>query len=136
MKKSSIAPCGLICDLCYGYQREKNKCGGCNSDGNKNAYCQKCSVRQCPEKKKETDFCNKCFRYPCKRIKDLDKRYKTKYNESILENFQQINEVGIRMFLKSQNEKWKCTVCGKLLCVHKKTCDHCGSVNSMYPEQS
>lgn len=29
MKHISIAPCGVICDICLGYQREKNKCVGC-----------------------------------------------------------------------------------------------------------
>ncbi len=133
MNTKSIAPCGLICDLCYAFQRKKNKCDGCNSSGNKTAHCSNCRIKQCPEKNKETDLCIKCGKYPCKIIKDLEKRYKLKYGESIFDNFNLIKDSGIREFVKLQSEEWKCSNCGELLCVHNPRCSYCDSVNTKFP---
>jgi len=132
MKSNSIAPCGLICDLCSGYQREKNTCVGCNNDGNKPGYCEKCSIKFCEEKKGNSALlCSKCSKYPCRRLKNLDKRYR-KYGESPIENFKSIEENGIRVFLREEKTKWECPQCGQLLCVQKRTCSKCGENNKMY----
>jgi len=50
MNNKSVAPCGVICDICLGFQRTKNKCVGCNSIGNKPYHCTVCSIKACPEK--------------------------------------------------------------------------------------
>jgi hypothetical protein len=134
MTTSSIAPCGLICDLCSGFQRERNKCDGCNGKGNKPTYCSKCSIKLCPERSKDTELCYKCENYPCKKLKNLEKRYKIKYGESLFCNFEMIKEIGIRAFIKQQNDEWKCPTCGKILCVHKVKCNYCGSQNRKHPK--
>lgn len=134
MKTKSIAPCGLICELCYGFQREKNKCDGCNSNGTISSYCLKCTIKNCTEKKDPQELCYKCSKYPCRRLKDLEKRYTSRYGESLMHNFQQISEIGIRRFVKEQIEHWKCPECGQLLCVHKELCAYCGAVNSKFPD--
>jgi hypothetical protein len=133
MNTKSVAPCGLLCDLCSGFQRNKNKCNGCNADENKTSHCSACRIKQCAEKKDDQELCLKCKKYPCKIIKNLEKRYATKYGESLMRNFAQIEELGIRAFVKSQNEEWKCPTCGSLLCVHKTTCKHCGAINARHP---
>ncbi len=127
MKYSSVAPCGLICDLCYAFQRTKNRCAGCNSGGVKTSYCERCRIKQCPEKADDSELCNKCAKYPCKSVKNLDKRYSVKYGESAIANFDMIKEKGIRAFIREQKEKWKCPCCGSLLCVHKAVCQNCGN---------
>ena len=131
MKCSSVAPCGLICDLCYAFQRPKNRCEGCNSSGNKTSYCEKCRIKQCPEKADEYELCNKCAKYPCRIIKNLDKRYSLKYGESAIANLDLIKEKGIRAFIKDQKAEWKCPRCGNLLCVHKTACQNCGHSREM-----
>lgn len=50
MNSKSIAPCGLICDLCLYFQREKNRCVGCNGKGDKPHYCTVCKIILCPER--------------------------------------------------------------------------------------
>jgi hypothetical protein len=135
MNYRSVAPCGLICDLCLGAQRQKNKCVGCNYPGNKPPYCIKCRIKNCDEKNgNDRLLCNKCPKYPCRRLKDLDKRYRRKYGESLVENFKLINEIGIKNFIRQENEKWKCEKCGELLCVHRSKCLHCGAVNNKFPK--
>jgi len=45
----TIAPCGLICDICLGLQREKNKCAGCTNTGYKPFHCDACRIKLCAE---------------------------------------------------------------------------------------
>jgi hypothetical protein len=128
-----IAPCGIICDLCLGFQREKNKCVGCIEKGNKPNHCSVCKIKNCPEKNgNEELLCNTCNKFPCKRIKDLDKRYRTKYGENPIENLQDISKGGMENFIEVSVEKWKCKKCGKLLCVHREFCILCKEKNQYY----
>ena len=134
MNNKSLAPCGVICDICLAYQREKNKCVGCLNTGNKPYHCTVCSKKACPEKNgNEEMLCYECAKFPCKRIKDLDKRYVLKYSESPIQNLYKIKEIGLTQFIELEKEKWKCTKCGQLLCVHRETCLNCGSNNSYFP---
>lgn len=130
MEKKLISPCGMNCSLCLGYQREKNQCKGCNSDIEAMPIiCQRCIIRNCEViKNNESGFCYECDKYPCRRLKDLDKRYRTKYNMSMLENLQNIKEKGVDEFIQSEEERWKCPQCGNLLCVHRNSCQKCNYV--------
>ena len=133
MNNSSIAPCGVICDICLGFQRDKNKCVGCNQTGNKPYHCTVCSIKSCVEKKGNVKLlCNDCVKFPCRKIKNLDKRYITKYGESPIQNLKKIKEIGFDTFIKLEKEKWKCTQCGHLLCVHREICLICGYKNEHF----
>ena len=134
MNNSSIAPCGVICDICLGFQRSKNKCVGCNNTGNKPYHCTVCSITNCEEKKGNKKLlCYECNKFPCRRIKDLDKRYIAKYGESPIQNLRRIKEIGLDSFIESEKAKWKCSECGHLLCVHKEVCLNCGNLNDYFP---
>ena len=138
MDTSLIAPCGLNCALCSGYQRQKDRCGGCNSDNVRPGYCTSCSVKLCPEKAGDkTKICGPfCTTFPCRRLKDLEKRYRTKYGESLMENIALIEEIGLEAFAAREEVKWKCPQCGELLCVHKPNCLNCGNQNEHYPREA
>lgn len=138
MDKKSVAPCGVICDLCYGFQRQENKktvkCVGCNHTGNKPNHCNMCAKKLCPEKEgDETLRCSACQKFPCRKIKDLDKRYQKNYGVSIIQNLKDIEEIGMESYIKREKEKWTCKNCGELLSVHKDSCVHCGSKNIYFP---
>ncbi|MGE5396634.1 MAG: DUF3795 domain-containing protein [Chitinophagales bacterium] len=125
LDKSLIAPCGMNCGLCLAYLRPKNKCTGCNGpDLSKPAYCIKCIMRNCETiQKNESKLCYECDTFPCKRLKQLDKRYRTKYSMSMIENLNNIKEFGMDEFIKNQTEKWKCPTCGGAICVHRGCLD-------------
>lgn len=118
----------MNCALCLAYQREKNYCPGCR-EVNKDRFKHRrtCIIKNCEYfKKSKEKFCNdKCKKYPCRRLKNLDKRYRTKYHMSMLENLEDIKKLGIRQFVKNEKKRWKCEQCGNLICVHRG-CLRCG----------
>ncbi len=122
-----IAPCGMNCTLCLAYQRDKKRCLGCNSnDFNMPKHCQKCVIKNCENKKSiNPRQCYECKNYPCKRLKQLDERYKNKYNMSMIENLNNIKIIGIEEFLVNEQKKWKCEKCDALICVHRNKCLKC-----------
>ena len=126
-KSKLIAVCGINCSLCYAYQRKKNTCPGCRHlQGDMPISISNCKIRNCDLIKNEkVQYCYECQEYPCKPLKQLDKRYRTKYDMSEIENLEYIKKYGIRKFLKKEEEKWKCPACGGTICVHKKYCLVC-----------
>lgn len=70
-------------------------------------------------------FCTECGDYPCRRLKQLDKRYRDKYHMSMIRNLNEIREKGMDAFLQSQEEKWNCPDCGGTICCHNGLCLSC-----------
>ena len=130
---SLIAPCGMNCGLCLAYQRDKNTCPGCRMfDEKKPESCQKCIIVNCEHiKNSESGFCYDCEKFPCKRLKQLDKRYRTKYSMSMLENLEYIKNYGLKQFTEKEVERWKCPNCGAVRCVHRNFCLKCKNVCSV-----
>ena len=123
-----IAPCGMNCGLCIGYLREKKPCSGCHKkdDENKTQSCRCCILVYCALlAETESGFCFDCKKYPCTRLQNLDKRYRTKYGMSMIANLAYIKEHGLEEFIKREEEKWKCKVCGAGLSVHRNFCLNC-----------
>lgn len=131
MEPLLIATCGMNCGVCIGRLREKNKCPGCREfDAYKSSYGRKCIIRSCQILKiNNWKFCSdKCEKYPCLRLKNLDKRYRTKYGMSMIENLENIKTAGIEKFVESEQSRWKCPKCGELLCVHRVSCLKCNEI--------
>jgi hypothetical protein len=127
-KSKLIAVCGMNCGICMAYLREKNKCPGCRgSDVNKFKSVINCRIKNCKELKENNyKFCYFCKKYPCERIKHIDKRYQTKYNMSMIDNFKFIEQNGMVKFLKKERQKWSCPNCGGTLSCHRLICYKCG----------
>ena len=125
--KYLIAPCGMNCGTCIAYLRNKNKCPGCRVySADKAISIQRCIIPKCVHlDKTESKFCYECEKYPCKRVKQLDKRYRTKYNTSFIENLAMIKEKGIEKFLVFESKRRTCHNCGSLLSVHRDYCLTC-----------
>ncbi len=127
-----ISPCGMNCALCSSYLAFKNDV---TSKGVKMPYCKGCRPRNknCAFLKKscskllngEVNFCFECTSFPCDRLTSIDKRYKSLFRMSMIENLNLIKEKGIDKFLTEQNEVWKCKSCGELICCHNGICYKC-----------
>uniref|UniRef100_UPI003522A4DE DUF3795 domain-containing protein n=1 Tax=Enterocloster clostridioformis TaxID=1531 RepID=UPI003522A4DE len=126
MKAEWIAPCGMNCRLCYGYIRPRNQCPGCRaSDDSKPKSCTNCSIAGCAKRNQnQWQTCALCDT-PCRRLKDLDKRYRSKYHMSMIENLATIRDQGMQFFLQQQEDAFCCPVCGLTLCVHRNECPSC-----------
>lgn len=126
-EKSQIAPCGMNCGTCLAYLREKNKCPGCRViSSDKAVSVRRCIITKCNHlEKTKSKFCYECEKFPCLRIKQLDKRYKTKYRTSFIENLLMIKENGIANFLKFESVRRSCPNCGSTICVHRTYCIEC-----------
>ena len=126
-----IAPCGMNCRLCWGYIREKNNCPGCRKTGDqenaKSNYRTGCKIKNCEQIiNGELIYCSeRCENFPCKRLKQLDKRYRTRYGMSMIENLNMIDECGIRHFIRRGKKRWICSECGEMICVHRSKCLFC-----------
>lgn len=123
-----IAPCGINCGLCRAYVRDKNVCPGCwGDDTQKSKSCVTCKIKNCEIRaERKIEYCFDCGQFPCERLKHLDKRYRTKYGTSVIENLLSIKEFGLSWFVNSENEKWTCPKCGEMICMHKPQCLSCG----------
>ncbi|MEI8203694.1 MAG: DUF3795 domain-containing protein [Bacteroidota bacterium] len=126
LKNNLIAPCGMNCGLCYAYLRAKNTCLGCRCENKNKIFCQKCIIKNCVLLAQTTsNLCYECSKYPCTRLKQLDKRYRLKYKMSMIENLDHINRFGLDNFVQKEAERWECPTCGGSLCVHKGYCLNC-----------
>ena len=132
MNEELIAPCGMNCSLCVSYQFNKLDL---NKKGFNRKYCKGCIPRgkhclfmaKSCEKMKHglVRYCFECNEFPCTRLKALDKRYKDKYNMSMIDNLKYIKEKGINNFINKEEDKWKCTTCNEYICCHNNLCLNC-----------
>lgn len=122
-----IAPCGMNCGVCIAYLREKNRCPGCRgTNDNKPITRLRCKIKTCEVfKNGKVKFCYHCDNFPCDNLNRLDKRYRTKYNMSMIENLEYIKNFGTKKFLKNEKLRWTCPKCGGTICVHKGYCLDC-----------
>lgn len=132
MEEKLIAPCGMNCGLCVSYLAMKHDL---NKKGFSKRYCPGCRPRgkNCTFMKKSCDllgkglvqFCFLCANYPCKRLRDLDHRYNSRYHMSMLENLRFIKDNGMDSFLEKEKTKWCCPECGATICCHNGLCLNC-----------
>jgi hypothetical protein len=131
METGLIAPCGINCALCAAYlAREfdlkkqgilKSYCVGCRPRGKNCALMKGCDRL----KNGLVQYCYECSEYPCTRLKRLDKRYRTNYRMSVIENLDFIRDRGIEKFLSKEEAKWRCPECGGIITCHGGLCFKC-----------
>lgn len=116
-KYKNIAPCGMNCGICRAYLRENNTCPGCAYiEQNSPKTIAQCRMRLCNKRKGK--FCYSCAEFPCDILKHLDKRYRTRYGMSEIENLKYIKENGLKKFIEKEHKRW---ISSKgVLCVHDK----------------
>ena len=132
MEEILIAPCGMNCGICTSYLAMKNDL---KKKGFGKKYCAGCLPRgkNCVFIKGSCDrlgkglvrFCYECGEYPCRRLMVLDKRYRTNYHMSMIENLDSIKRYGIGKLLEKEAVKWRCPECGGVVCCHNGLCYSC-----------
>jgi hypothetical protein len=99
----------------------KTYCAGCLPRRKNCYYKKKCDLLG----KGIVRFCYECSDFPCQHLKTLDKRYRTFYHMSMIENLEFIRMYGIGEFLKKEAVKWHCSTCGGAICCHNGLCYKC-----------
>jgi hypothetical protein len=133
MEHNLIAPCGMNCGVCAGYLALRNDikrkgiripyCAGCRPRGKKCAFLKKrCTLLL----NGIVQYCFECAGYPCNNLVHLDKRYRTLYRMSMIENLSYIKEKGIELFLEKEKVKWHCPQCSEIVSCHNGICFNCG----------
>lgn len=132
MEEKLIAPCGMNCSLCISYQSGRHDL---KSKGFSRSVCAGCLPRgkNCVFLKESCEklgnglvrFCFVCEEFPCRRLKALDKRYRTKYHMSMVGNLMMIRDSGLGSFLEEEKNKWSCPRCGEAVCCHNGLCLNC-----------
>lgn len=102
-------------------------CIGCRPRDKKCAFLKKKCEKLLNDKVK---YCYECEDFPCESLKRLDKRYRTFFRMSMIENLEFIEKKGLAEFLKTEKEKWKCKKCGGVICCHNGICFDC-SLNKL-----
>ena len=126
-----VAPCGMNCGICKnflaysrGVPEKKGKlshCSGC-LPRNRNCYVK----RGCKKlRRNEIKSCYECDDIPCENLDRLDRRYRSRYDMSMVENLREIKEKGMKKFLENQEEKYTCPECGDVVSVHDGKCYTC-----------
>ncbi len=132
MEEILIAPCGMNCALCSAYLAQqydlkktgilRSYCAGCRPRGKNCAFLKKRCQRLGDG---QVAFCHECPDFPCPTLRSLDKRYRTKYHMSMIENLEYIRDRGMAAFLDKEAEKWRCPGCGAVICCHNGLCFRC-----------
>ncbi len=133
MDQLLIAPCGMNCGVCSAYLSFTHDV---RSKGIRTPYCVGCRPRnkQCSFLKKRCErlskgtikYCYECVEFPCERLRQLDRRYRTFFKMSLIENLETIRRHGIAHLLMEQIARWKCPGCGGVICCHNGICYDCG----------
>lgn len=125
IENTMLAPCGMNCMVCYKHCYTKKPCPGCLL-GNlgKPEHCRKCNIKDCAKAKGYT-YCFECADFPCKLVKNLEKSYNKRYDESLIRNSLTVKDKGIDVFMLSDREKWTCPSCGGIISLHDGECSEC-----------
>jgi hypothetical protein len=131
MEEILIAPCGMNCALCASYLAMKydlkragvmkSYCAGCRPRGKNCAFMKKACEKLGNGLVK---YCFECPDFPCRRLKHLDTRYRTKYHMSMIENLELSGTREWRS-LEKETAKWRCPGCGGVISCHSGLCFKC-----------
>jgi len=137
MKAELVAPCGMNCAICSGYlayshnlPKKTGKIHHCIGCRPRNKQCAFLKGRCAKLIDGRVKFCFECGQMPCKSLKAIDLRYRTRYGMSMAGNLKFIEKNGVEKFLKQQAAKYKCPKCGDVICVHNGKCYACDKIES------
>ena len=125
MKAALIAPCGMNCNVCRAMLDNSGRakqCLGCKPRGKGCTYYGGMCAKVRDEKIR---FCYECERFPCTKLKHLDKRYRARYGYSFIDALEFIRDHGMKAHLAKEKKRWKCPKCGGMVCIHNGKCYDC-----------
>ncbi len=124
--ENRLAPCGVYCAACSAWLDSKNPCPGCRALDEQitRKSCRNCAKKRCAAAQ-GVRWCFECTRFPCARIKDLDKRYRQNYGVDLIQNGRDA-QADMAAFLRAQQTRFTCPACGGTIDQHHRRCSVCG----------
>ncbi|MBN2088305.1 DUF3795 domain-containing protein, partial [candidate division KSB1 bacterium] len=86
-------------------------------------------IKQCAREKGHL-HCYHCEEFPCKRISNLEKSYRKRYQVSLLEHSRLVQAHGLEAFFQREKLRWSCTECQGVISLHDQECSECGKKQS------
>lgn len=122
----------MNCNVCAGYLAFTHDV---KSKGIRMMYCIGCRPRNKPcaflkkscgrLRKNEVKYCYECPTFPCDHLSAIDKRYRTQFRMSEIDNLHRIRDEGIESFLRKEEAEWRCPKCGGVISCHNGLCFEC-----------
>ncbi|MBN2371233.1 MAG: DUF3795 domain-containing protein [Vicinamibacteria bacterium] len=141
-KEHLAAVCGTYCGACPSYIAKHSEdeqirishpwgdCDGCLSGGMLAAHCQSCNIRLCAANKENVARCSNCEELPCHRITNLINTGGYPHRKEYLPNLEKIREMGVREWIKCEEERWRCPRCRLPMSWYDTNCARCGEPRS------
>ena len=152
--ESLVAPCGLYCGACPMYLATQDKdeqkikdlvqqfsgrgskvtladlqCDGCIAGGRVAAFCRRCEMRECADKKQAVTRCSDCQEFTCSLITNFNNDGMLHHAE-VLENCRSLRKMGIKEWAKHEAERWSCPQCRGKISWYDAACSSCGAQRS------
>ncbi|MBN1319549.1 MAG: DUF3795 domain-containing protein [Thermoleophilia bacterium] len=105
-------------------------CDGCLSGGRLANHCQTCEIRLCAAGKQSDSRCSVCEELPCYRITNLMRMGDYLHRDEYLPNLKKIRELGVKEWVKNEEERWRCRQCGLPMSWYDAKCARCGEPRS------
>lgn len=122
IESEMIAVCGVYFTACSAYLNTKNPCPGCRAPKNEHTRksCKNCLKKECAFEQ-SLNWCFECEKFPCSKIKSLNKRYMENYNIDLVQNGIDAKS-DMEIFLDNQRKRFTCDNCGGIIDQHSKIC--------------
>ena len=105
-------------------------CDGCCSGGKLAPHCQMCNIRLHALNKQNNSRCSDCEELPCYRITNLINMGGYLHRKEYLPNLKKIREMGVKEWVKKEEERWRCPKCGLPMSWYDMECAGCGDPRS------
>ncbi|MBN1397972.1 MAG: DUF3795 domain-containing protein [Bacteroidetes bacterium] len=105
-------------------------CDGCLSGGQLAGHCQNCSIRLHALETQKDARCTYCEELPCYRITNLINMGGYLHRQEYLPNLKKIHEIGVREWVKYEEERWRCPRCGNPMSWYDAECIKCEAPRS------
>jgi len=105
-------------------------CDGCLSGGVLANHCQTCEIRLCAADRQSDSRCSDCEELPCHRITNLMAMGDYLHRDEYLPNLKKMRELGVKEWVKDEEERWRCPQCGLPMSWYDAKCARCGEPRS------
>ncbi len=105
-------------------------CDGCCSGGKLAGHCQMCNIRLHALETQKNSRCSDCEELPCNRITFLINMGGYLHRKEYVPNLKKIHEMGVKEWVKNEEERWRCPKCGLPMSWYDAECIRCGESRS------